>query len=88
MFLPGSQQLFDHLGQAGDLRVDLVDAGEHGLEQAGVVVSEELRPFQGLLQLADLAAGAAAGQLREHPGVAMAGDQVAHDVPAGDAVQV
>ena len=65
-----------------------VDAGEHGREQPGVAVSEELRPLQGLLQLADLAARAAAGQLREHPGVAMAGDQVAHDVPAGDAVQV
>jgi hypothetical protein len=45
-------------------------------------------PSQGLLELADLAARAATGQLREHPWVAMAGDQVAHDVPAGDAVQV
>ena len=42
-----------------DLGVDLVDAGEHGLEQGGVLGGEEFRAVQGLLQVADLAAGPA-----------------------------
>jgi hypothetical protein len=88
LFLPGGQQLLDDCVQLADLGVDLVDAGEHGLEQGGVLWGEEFRAVQGLLQVADLAAGAAAGELGQHLGVAFPGDQVVHDVPAGDAVQV
>jgi hypothetical protein len=47
---------------------------------------EELRALQRLLQLGDLAAGAGAGQLGERLRVALPGDQVAHDVAAGDAM--
>jgi hypothetical protein len=53
-----------------------------------VLGGEELRAVQGVLQLGDLAAGPGAGQLGQHPGVAFPGDQVVHDVPAGDPVQV
>jgi len=49
---------------------------------------EELRALQGLLQPGDLAAGAGAGQPGQHLRVALAGDEVVHDVPAGDPVQV
>ena len=58
------------------------------LQQRGVLGGEELRAFQRLLQLGDLAAGPGAGQLGQHLGVAFPGDQVVHDVPAGDPVQV
>ena len=49
---------------------------------------EELRAFQRLFQPGDLAAGRGAGQLSQDLGVTLAGDQVIHDVPAGDPVQV
>jgi hypothetical protein len=49
---------------------------------------KELRAVQGFLQLGDLGAGAAAGQPGQHRGIPLAGDQVVHDVPAGDPVQV
>jgi hypothetical protein len=58
------------------------------LKQRGVRRGEELRAVQGVLQLGDLAAGACAGQLGQDLGVAFPGDQVVHDVPAGDPVQV
>ena len=48
---------------------------------------EELRALQRGRQLADLGAGAAAGELGQDLRVALAGDQVAHDVPAGHRVQ-
>ena len=80
LFLVGGQQLFDHLGQPGDLLMDPVDALQHDLQQGGVLGGEELRALQRLLQLGDLAAGAGAGQRLR---VALPGDQVVHDVPAG-----
>jgi len=49
---------------------------------------EELGALERGFQLADLAAGRGAGQAGQHLGVAFPGDQVARDVPAGDAVQV
>ena len=63
-------------------------ARQHLGEQGGVRRGEELRALQRLFQLADLAAGRGAGQLGQHLGVALAGDQVVHDVPAGHPVQV
>src|SRR5262249_55209805 len=42
---------------------------------------EELRAFQRLFQLADLAARAGAGQLGQRLGVPLPGGEVAHDVP-------
>ena len=87
LFIRG-QEFFDHRGELADLGVDLVDAAQHGLEQARVVTGEELRALQGVLQLGDLGPGPGAGQLREGLRVALAGDEVLHDVPAGDAVQV
>ena len=72
----------------GDLGVDPVDAGQHGGQQRGVLGGEELRAFEGGFQLADLAAGAGPGGLGQHLGAAFPGDEVVHDVPAGDPVQV
>ena len=43
---------------------------------------------EGLLQLADLAAHPAPGQLRQHLGVALPGDQRGHHLPPGDPEQV
>ena len=60
---------------------------EHRGQQGGVLGGEELRALQRFFQLADLAAGRAAGQLGQHLGVAFPGDQVVHDVPAGHPVQ-
>ena len=82
------QQPLDDLGQLADLGGEAVDALQHGLEQGGVLGGEELRAFHGVLQLGDLAAGPGAGQLGQDLGVAFPGDQVVHDVPAGDPVQV
>ena len=87
LFLVRGQQLLDHLGQLGDLGGEPVDALQHGLQQGGMRRGEELRAVQGVLQLGDLAAGPGAGQLGEHLRVALPGDQVIHDVPAGDPVQ-
>jgi hypothetical protein len=82
------QQPLDHGGQPGDFGVDPVDALQHRLQQAGVRTGEELRTFQRFPQLGDLAAGAGAGQFGQRLGVALAGDQLVHDVPAGDPVQI
>ena len=82
------QQPLDHLGQLADLGGEAVDALQHGLQQGGVLGGEELRAFHGVLQLGDLAAGPGAGQLGQYFGVAFPGDQVVHDVPAGDPMQV
>ena len=57
-------------------------------QQGGVLGGEELRAVHGVLQLGDLAAGPGAGQLGQYLGVAFPRDQVVHDVPAGDPVQV
>ena len=88
LLLIRGQELLDHGGEAVDLVVDLVDALQHGLEQARVVTGEELRALQGVLQLGDLGPGTGAGHLREDLRVTLAGDEVVHDVAAGDAMQV
>jgi len=88
LFLVRGQQLFDHRGQVLDVGGQPVDAGQHLGQQRGVLGGEELRALQRLLQLGDLAAGAAAGELGQHLGVTLAGDQEVHDVPAGHPVQV
>ena len=88
LLLVRGQQLFDHRGQVLDVGGQPVDAGQHLGQQDGVRRGEELRALQGLLQLADLAAGRGAGQLGQHLGVALAGDQVVHDGPASHPVQV
>jgi hypothetical protein len=88
LFLVRGQQLVDHRGHRVDVGADPVDALQHGLEQRGVGGGEELGALQGFFQPGDLAAGGAAGQGGQHPGVAFPGDQVVHDVPAGDPVQV
>ncbi|HUZ25937.1 MAG TPA: hypothetical protein VMV07_19440 [Streptosporangiaceae bacterium] len=49
---------------------------------------KELGAVQGLLQAGDLGTGTAACQLSQYLGVALAGDEVLHDVPPGHAVQV
>jgi hypothetical protein len=88
LFLIRGQQLLDHLGQPGDLGLDPVDALQHGLEHGSVLGGDELHAVQRVLQLGDLAAGPGAGQLGQDLGVAFPGDQVVHDVPVGDPVQV
>jgi hypothetical protein len=90
LLLMRGQQPFDHPGQPGDLRGDPVDALQHDLQQRRVLRREELRALQRFLQLGDLAAGAGAGagQLGQRLRVALPGDQVIHDVPAGHPVQV
>ncbi len=88
LFLMRGQEFFDHGGEVADLGVDLAGALQHGLGQARMVIGEELRALQGVLQLGDLGPGAGAGQLREGLRVALAGGEVVHDVAAGDAVQV
>ena len=88
LFLVGGQQPFNHFGQLADAGVELVDAGEHGGQQRGMRRGEELGAVQRGSQLRDLAAGAAAGELGQCLRVAFPGDEVVHDVPAGDPVQV
>jgi hypothetical protein len=88
LFLVRGQQLPGHLAQPGDIGGHPVDALQHDGQQAGVPGGEELRAFQRLFQLGDLTAGRGAGQLGQDPGTALAGDQVIHDVPASDPVQV
>ena len=90
LFLVRGQQPLDHLGKVVDVGGEPLDTGQDLRQQGGVLGSEELRAFQLLFQLADLApgAGAGAGQLGQHLGVALAGDQVVHDVPAGDPAQI
>ena len=88
LFLPGGQQPFDYRGELVDLGVDAAGTPEHGLEQGGDLGGEELRALQRGFQLGDLAAGPGAGQAGQDFGVALPGDEVVHDVAAGDAVQV
>jgi len=81
------------LGERGDLGVDpgvkvgdvgagLVDPGEHLGQQERVVVAEPTG--ERLLQVGDLAAHPAPGELGEHLGVALPGDQRGQHVAAGD----
>ena len=88
LLLVRGQQPLDHRGQVLDVGRQPVDAGQHLGQQRGVLIGEELRAFQGFFQLADLAAGRGAGQMGQHLGVALPGDQAVHDVPAGHPVQV
>jgi hypothetical protein len=88
LLLVRGQQPLGHRGQVIDVSGQPVDARQHLGQQDGVLGGEELRAFHRLLQLADLAAGRGAGQLGQHLGVALSGDEVVHDVPAGNAVQV
>jgi hypothetical protein len=88
LLLIRGQQGLDHLGQLIDGDVELVDAAEHLREQRGELAGEELRAFQRVLQLGDLAAGAAPRQLGQHLRAGFPGDEVVHDVPAGHSVQV
>jgi hypothetical protein len=88
LFFIRGQQGLDHPGQPVDPGVDAVDALQHDRQQGGVLGSEEFRAVQGGFQLGYLPAGCGAGQLGQHLGVTFPGDQLAHDVPAGDPVQV
>jgi hypothetical protein len=88
LLLVRGQQSLDHLRQVVDVGGEPVDAGADLRQQGGMLGGEELRAFQRLFELADLAAGPGAGQLGQHLGVALPGDQVLHDVPAGHPVQV
>jgi len=88
LFLIRGQELLDHGGELVDAGGEPADAGQHDLQQGGMLGGEELRALHGLFQLADLAAGRGAGEPGQHLGVALPGDQVVHDVPAGDPVQV
>ncbi len=88
LFFIGGQQPLEHLGQPGDLGVHPVDAAEHGGQQRGVRRGEELRALQRCFQLGDLAAGPGPGELGQRLRTALPGDEVIHDVPAGDPVQV
>jgi hypothetical protein len=65
-----------------------VDPVQHRVERGGVPGGEELRALARGAQLADLGAGAAAGGRGQGLRVALAGDQVAHDVPAGHPGQI
>jgi hypothetical protein len=77
LFLVRGQQPSDHLGQVLDAGGQPAGARQHLGQQGGVVLGEELRALQRLLELADLAAGGGAGELGQHLGVTLAGDQVA-----------
>jgi hypothetical protein len=88
LLLIRGQEVPGHGGEVADLGADLAGALQHGVEQARVVTGEELRALQGVLQLGDLGPGPGAGQLREDLRVPLPGDEVAHDVAAGDTVQV
>jgi hypothetical protein len=70
-----------------DLPGEVVDVRQHHLQDEGVLLGKE-GAVQGLFQLADLDPHPAAGQLREHFRVALAGDDSGQHVPAGDAVDV
>jgi hypothetical protein len=88
LFLVRGQQPSGHRGQVLDAGGQPVDARQHLGQQRGLVIGEELRALQGFFQLADLAPRRGAGELGQHRGVTLAGDQVVHDVPAGHPVQV
>jgi hypothetical protein len=85
--LPGAAELDDPGGDLRDLGVELVDVAEHPLEHEHVAVGQE-RAVQGLLELAELAAGHAPGELGQGRRVALASDDGVEHVPAGRAVDV
>jgi hypothetical protein len=87
LLLVRGQQSLDRRGQVLDAGGQPVDAGQHLGQQGGVRRGEELRALQGFFQLGDLAAGRGTGEPGQHLGVALPGDQVVHDVPAGHPVQ-
>ena len=64
-----------------------VDGGQHHGKDGGVLGGEQ-RAARRLLQAADLAAHAAAGQLRQGFGVALPGGERLQHGPTGDAVDV
>jgi hypothetical protein len=66
----------------GDVGAELIDAGQHPGKQERVVVGEP--PDERLLQSGDLDAHPGPGQLGEHLGVALPGDQRGQHVPPGD----
>ena len=68
--------------QLGDVGAGLVDAAKHLGQQEPVMVAEVAG--EGLLQLAELGAQAAAGQLRQRLGVPLARDQGGQHRPARD----
>ena len=85
------ENYYDDLEARTDLPAERLDVlRRHNIlydrDEAGEYFQAYTRAFEGLFQLGDLAA--AAGQLGQHLGVALAGDEVVHDVPAGDPVQV
>ncbi len=55
LLLVRGQQGLDHPGQPGDVLVHLVDAGQHGGQQRGMMIGKELRALHRGLELADLA---------------------------------
>ena len=61
----------DALIELGDVSADRIDAAQHGAQQERVMAGEV--PGERLLQDGDLAAHAAPGQLRQRPGVPLAG---------------
>jgi hypothetical protein len=77
----------DPLVQHADLGGELVDVVQHHLQDEGVVGGEE-RAVQGLPQLGDLPPHPGPRLLREGFGVALAGDDGAQHVAAGDAMDV
>jgi hypothetical protein len=66
----------------GDVGAGVVDTIQHRLQQEGVMVVEAAT--EGLFQLAELGTQTAAGQLRQHLGVTLAGDQRGQHGPAGE----
>jgi hypothetical protein len=74
--------LFDLGLDRGDVGAGLVDTSQHPLQQKGVMVAEAAG--EGLYQPAALAAHAPLGQLGQHPGVTLAGDQRGQHRPARD----
>jgi hypothetical protein len=67
--------------QGGDIGADRISPGQHLAQQERVMVGEIAG--ERLLQQGDLLAHAAPGQLGQHRGAALAGDQCGHHVPAG-----
>jgi hypothetical protein len=68
--------------QSGDIAGDRVHPGEHRAQQERVVIGEVAG--ERLLQHGDLLAHGVPGQLRQHLGVALPGDQRGQHVPPGD----
>ncbi|WP_218105178.1 hypothetical protein [Micromonospora rhizosphaerae] len=74
------------VSKGGDLGGEPVDVGKHHRQDGAVMIGEE--PAQRLLQLCDLRPEVALGQLREHPRVALPGDQRVQDQPPGHPEQL